>query len=78
MTSLELVKDIVHILDQKKGMNIQAIKVRDLTIVADYFVIAGATSTTHVKSLADEVEIEENGAGQIGSIRMKKRLSGGA
>lgn len=29
-------------------------------------------------SLADEVEIEENGAGQIGSIRMKKRLSGGA
>ena len=31
-----------------------------------------------LRSLADEVEIEENGAGQIGSIRMKKRLSGGA
>ena len=31
-----------------------------------------------LRSLADEVEIEENGARQIGSIRMKKRLSGGA
>ena len=58
MTSLELVKKIAGILDQKKGMDIQAIKVRDLTIVADYFVIAGATSTTHVKSLADEVEYQ--------------------
>ena len=31
-----------------------------------------------LRSLADDVEIEENGAGQIGSILMKKRLSGGA
>ncbi len=71
MTSLELVKDIVHILDQKKGMNIQAIKVRDLTIVADYFVIAGATSTTHVKSLADEVEYQIKKDDEISPARVE-------
>jgi ribosome-associated protein len=56
VTSFELTKEIVRILDNKKADNIEAIKVRDLTIVADYFVIASATNTTHVKALADEVE----------------------
>ena len=29
----------------------------DRTVVTDYFVICNATSTTHVKSLADDVEV---------------------
>ena len=58
MTSLELARAAASILDDKKAQDIKAIKVRDLTIVADYFVIAGASSTTHVKSLADEVEFQ--------------------
>ena len=33
-------------------------KIGDLTIVADYFVIATGTSSTNVKSLADNVEYE--------------------
>ncbi len=49
---------IVKTLDSKKAEEIEAIKVTDLTIIADYFVIASATSTTHVKSLADEVEFK--------------------
>lgn len=56
MTSLELATEVVRILDNKKADGIEAIKVRDLTIVADYFIIASATNTTHVKALADEVE----------------------
>ncbi len=58
MTSLELTKEAVKILDDKKALDIKAIKVRDLTIVADYFVIASASNTTHVKSLVDEVEFK--------------------
>lgn len=58
MTSFELTKDIVKILDQKKADDIQVIKVNDLTIIADYFVIASTTNSTHVKALVDEVEFQ--------------------
>ena len=43
-------------LNEKKAMNIEAIKVKDLTVITDSFLIATATSSTHVHSLADEVE----------------------
>ncbi len=56
MTSLEITKKAVQALDDKKAEDIQIIKVRDLTIVADYFVIASTSNATHVKALADEVE----------------------
>ena len=51
------------ILDSKKAENIQVIGITNLTIIADYFVIATGTSTTQVKSLADEVDFQ---LGQLG------------
>ena len=33
-----------------------SIKISDLTILADYFVIVNGTSNTHARTLADEVE----------------------
>ncbi len=61
--SIELVKKIVKALDDKKAKDIEVIKTDELTIVADYFIIATANSSTHIKSLADEVEyqLEESG-----------------
>lgn len=58
MTSLEKAKSIVKILDNKKAEDILLIKTEELTIMSDYFVIAGGTSNTHVRALADEVEYE--------------------
>ena len=58
MTSIELVTFAARILDSKKAQEITAIKVRDLTIITDYFLIAGGTSTTQVKALADEIEVK--------------------
>ena len=58
MTELELAKDIVKVLDNKKGMDIKLIEITEHSIVADYFVIVSGTSNTHVKALADEVEYE--------------------
>ena len=58
MTSKELLEKIVSILDEKKAEDIVAIETAGITIVADYFVIASATSNPHVKSLADDVEDE--------------------
>ena len=55
-SSKETAEQIKQILDEKLAKHIEIIPVRDKTVVTDYFVIANATSTTHVKALADEVE----------------------
>ncbi len=46
----------VNALNDKKAMNISAIRVGELTVIAESFIIATATSSTHVKALADYVE----------------------
>lgn len=54
--NIALAKKIVSILDNKKAENIKVIDVSGLTSLTDVFVIATGTSTTHVRSLADEVD----------------------
>lgn len=39
-------------------MNIRTIDVKEKTTLADYFVIAAGTSSTHIKALIDNVEEE--------------------
>ncbi|MCD7774074.1 MAG: ribosome silencing factor [Clostridiales bacterium] len=56
MESLNLVKEIVKVLDEKKAENVKIIKISELTVIADYFIIASGTSSTHVRSLSEEVE----------------------
>ena len=56
MTTEELLKLTVETLDRKKGMDIKALKVTDLTVIADYFVIVTGTSPTHIKALSDDLE----------------------
>ena len=46
MESRELAIQAAIALDKKKAANIKVIKVRDLTVLTDYFVIANGTSTT--------------------------------
>ncbi len=58
MTQQEKLELIIKTLDSKRGEDIQAIKVTDLTILADYFVIVNGTSNTHTRTLADEVEFQ--------------------
>ncbi len=56
MTQLEKLSTIVKALDSKSAQDIRVIRIGDLTIVADYFVIANGTSTTHTRGLVDEVD----------------------
>ncbi|MCH5207124.1 MAG: ribosome silencing factor [Oscillospiraceae bacterium] len=63
MTDREELEIAVKALDSKKATEITALKVKDLTILANYFVIASASSTTQVKALADEVEYRLEQAG---------------
>lgn len=58
MTSLELAKEASKILDNKKATELKLIGIRDISVLADYFVLATGTSSTHVKALADELEFQ--------------------
>ena len=59
----EVAKCTVDALDAKSAKDIKVLKTEDLTVLANYFVICTATSTTHIKTLADEVQkaLEEKG-----------------
>ncbi|MGN0596123.1 MAG: RsfS/YbeB/iojap family protein, partial [Ruminiclostridium sp.] len=58
MTDIEIVKKVVKTLNDKKATDIKVIKVGDLTILANYFILATGTSSTQVKALADEVDFK--------------------
>ncbi len=58
MTSLELARKIAEALDSKLGKEIKILKLRDLTVITDYFVIATGESSTQVRALTDEVEFK--------------------
>ena len=63
MESKDLAVRIAQVLDKKKADSLKVLKVRDLTVLTDYFVIATGSSTTHVRSLAEEVEFQLKEAG---------------
>ena len=56
MESKLLKEKIISILEDKKARDVVAIDVDNVTVIADSFIICNGTSTTHIKSLADEVE----------------------
>lgn len=56
MEAYEILKIAAQTLDAKKAVDIQALQIEDLTVLADYFLIATGNSSTQVKALADEVE----------------------
>ena len=58
MESKDLALQCAKILSDKIAQALSVIYVREVTSLADYFVIATGSSSTHVKALADEVEFK--------------------
>ncbi len=63
MEPLELLKIAANALNEKKAVDLSAIHVGELTVIADYFLLATATSSTHVRALAEAVEEKLDRAG---------------
>lgn len=55
-TPEELADKIAQFLDEKKAKDIKIVELKGKTIVADYFVICSASSTTQVRALVDYVD----------------------
>lgn len=53
LTPKEIAEAAVKTLDSKMAKDIKLLRTTDLTVLADYFVICTATSSTHVKTLTD-------------------------
>ena len=63
METLELIKIAANALNEKKAKQITAVKIADLTVLSEYFLICTATSSTQIRALCDEVEDKLEQAG---------------
>ncbi len=52
-----------HALEEKKAENIRIINIEEVSVIADYFLIASGTNRNQVLALADEVEEKLGRAG---------------
>ncbi len=56
MDSREKAKMIVKALDDKKGKDIKVIDIGDISVIADYFIIADGSNINQVQAMANNVE----------------------
>ena len=75
--SKQLAAHIASLLDKKKARDVKILRVTEKTVIADYFVIAGGTSSTQVKALADEVEYQIGVNDGIKPVNVEGRGTGG-
>lgn len=54
--SLELIKTAVAAMDDKKAINICIIDIRNISVIADYFIIASGSNPNQVKAIIDNVD----------------------
>ena len=56
MTSKEIAGKAYEYIDEKKGIDIKIIDISKVSVLADYFIIAGGSNIKQVQSIADNVE----------------------
>lgn len=54
--SKEMVKLAIEALEDKKGEDIRVIDIREVSVMADYFLIASGTNGNQVQAMTDSVE----------------------
>lgn len=56
MDSIDLVKCAVKALEDKKAEDIRVLDIREVSILADYFIIANGTNNSQIQALVDNVQ----------------------
>lgn len=65
MTSKEMAKIALSGLEDKKGDDIKIIDISEVSVMADYFLIASGTNRNQVQAMADTVEEKLHEAGVL-------------
>lgn len=63
ISSKEMVKIACRALDDKKAEDIRVIDIRDVSVIADYFIIASGSNVNQVQALVDNAQDELEKAG---------------
>lgn len=61
--SLELAKLAIAALEDKKAEDIKVIDISEVSVIADYFIIAGGNNRSQIQALCDNVEEQLGRAG---------------
>lgn len=61
--SLELAKLAIEALEDKKAEDIKVIDISEVSVIADYFLIAGGNNRSQIQALSDSVEEKLGKAG---------------
>ena len=56
LTSKQIMDFTVKAIDSKKGKDVKVLFIRDISTVADYFVICSGNSGIHMRAVADEID----------------------
>ncbi|MBO4834534.1 MAG: ribosome silencing factor [Lachnospiraceae bacterium] len=65
MNPKEIAKNAFLYLDEKKAIDIKIIDISKISVIADYFIICGASNSRQVKAIAENVEEKLGKAGVI-------------
>ena len=63
MTSRELARMACECIEEKKGIDIKVIDISKISVLADYFIIAGGSNLRQIQSIADNIEEKLGKAG---------------
>lgn len=65
MRSTELARLAISALEDKKAEDVRVIDIEEVSVLADYFIIATGNNRTQVQAMADEVEMRLGKAGAV-------------
>lgn len=65
MSAAQQAKLAIAALEDKKAQDIRVIDISEVSILADYFIIANGTNRTQIQALADEVQERLGRAGTL-------------
>lgn len=61
--SIEMVKLAIEALEDKKAEDIKVIDISEVSVIADYFIIAGGSNRSQIQALCDNVDEKLGRAG---------------
>jgi ribosome-associated protein len=77
LDSLELARHIVETIADQKGEDVLLLDIRDVTILADYFIIGGVTSMRQAKAIIEDIKHGTKQAFDVRPLHIEGEVTSG-